>query len=782
MRSTSQPNLHLLLLGFFFLLLSFLTSAAAGVADKLEKGQNITDGQTLVSSGAGSYTLGFFSPGKSTKRYLGIWFTVSSDTVYWVANRDRPIDGNSGVLLFNDDGTQLVLLDGTRRTMWSAIFSAAPASAAVAHLRDSGNLVVRNGSSDVAAAAAYLWQSFDHPSDTLLPGMKMGKNMWDGKEWSITAWRSPDDPSPGDYRRTLTTAGLPELVLWQVAAGGGGKIVYRTDPWNGRFFNGVPEVARYSNEFPLHVTATATEVTYGYEAVPGAQLTRVVVNQTGSVDRLAWDDAGGGGSWQSYFHGPRDPCDAYAACGPFGLCDAEAAASWFCRCLHGFSVASPSEWASRNASGGCRRDAALDCVAGRTATTTDRFRVVRGVKLPDTRNASVDMGITAEECKRRCLANCSCVAYAAADIDGGGCVIWTDGIVDVRLVDRGQDLYLRLAKAEFDIIPENPAMGVRSFSLTTVKSITENFSENRVIGEGGFSMVYKGVQSDGKMVAVKRLKQSALTNKGKKDFAREVAVMAGLRHNNLLHLLAYCNEGDERILIYAYMNNKSLYNHIFGPSTDRASLHWRRRLEIIQGIAKGVVYLHEGTDNSVIHRDLKPGNILLDDEWKPKIADFGTAKLFVADESGQTLVVSQGYASPEYQLRGEISLKCDVYSFGVVLLETLSGVRNGSMQTLLPQVWRLWEQGNLIDLLDRTIARPASDETELVYDLERCIHIGLLCVQDKAEDRPTMSEVVAMLTSRTSQMEQPRRPTLDSRAMHPLRQTDIMGTTTIDLT
>uniref|UniRef100_A0A0E0KVP5 non-specific serine/threonine protein kinase n=1 Tax=Oryza punctata TaxID=4537 RepID=A0A0E0KVP5_ORYPU len=768
---TQSPNLLHLFAFFFFL--SVQTSAAAGVADKLDKGQNITDGQTLVSSGGGSYTLGFFSPGKSTKRYLGIWFTVSRDTVYWVANRDRPLDDNSGVLLLNDDGSQLVLLDGSRRTVWSASLAAAAASTAVVQLLDSGNLVVRNGS----GSDAYLWQSFDQPSDTLLPGMKMGKSLWSGQEWFITAWRSADDPSPGDYRRTLTTEGLPELVLWR----GGATKVYRTGPWNGRFFNGVPEASNYSDKFPLLVTSSEREVSYGSTPTPGAPLTRVVVNYTGVVERLVWDASSR--AWQRFFQGPRDPCDNYARCGPFGLCDADAAATSFCGCVVGFTAASPSAWALRNTSGGCRRNVALDCAAG-GRTTTDKFKVVRGVKLPDTHSASVDMGATAEECERRCLGNCSCVAYAAADINGGGCVIWADDIVDLRYVDRGQDLYLRLAKAEFDVIPDNPSMGVASVNLATIKSITENFSQNCLIGEGGFSTVYKGVQSDGRMVAVKRLKQSALTNKGKKDFAREVAVMAGLHHGSLLRLLAYCNEGNERILIYAYMKNRSLDNHIFGPLTRRANLHWRLRLDIIQAIAKGVAYLHEGPDGSVIHRDLKLSNILLDDELKPKIADFGTAKLFVADQSGQTLVVSQGYASPEYALRGEMTLKCDVYSFGVVLLETLSGVRNGSMQTLLPQAWRLWEHGNLIDLLDPAMARPASDDdAELLYDLERCINIGLLCIQDMADDRPTMSEVVAMLTSRTSQMEQPKRPTLDSRAaMRPLRQTDVLGSTTTDLT
>ncbi|KAF0890865.1 hypothetical protein E2562_004339 [Oryza meyeriana var. granulata] len=732
------------------------------------QGQNITDGQTLVSSGGGSYTLGFFSTGKSTKRYLGICFTVSSDTVYWVANRDRPLDDKSGVLLLNDDGSQLVLLDGSRRTVWYANFLAA--SAAVVQLLDSGNLVVRNGSSD-----AYLWQSFDQPSDTLLPGMKMGRSLWSGEEWSITAWHSADDPSPGNYRRVLSTEGLPELVLWR-----GGAKIYRTGPWNGKFFNGVPEASNYSDKFPLQVTSNTREVTYGFTAMPGTPLTRVVVNYTGVVERLVWDTSSG--AWHQFFAGPRDPCDLYARCGAFGLCDAGAVAASFCFCAEGFTAASPSEWALRNTTGGCRRNVALDCGAG--GRTTDKFAVVRGVKLPDTHNASVDRDITAEECEQRCLGNCSCVAYAAVDINGRGCVIWTDDILDLRYVDRGQDLYLRLAKAEFDAIPEDPAMGVPSVNLATIKSITEIFSENRVIGEGGFSKVYKGVQSDGRMVAVKRLKQSALTNK---DFAREVAVMAGLRHNSLVRLLAYCNEGNERILIYAYMKNKSLDKHIFGPPTHRANLHWRRRVDIIEAIAKGVAYLHDGSDGSVIHRDLKPSNILLDDEWKPKIADFGTAKLFVADQSGQTVVVSQGYASPEYALRGEMTLKCDVYSFGVVLLETLSGVRNGSMQTLLPQassVWRLWEQGNLIDLLDKTMVRPESDDAELLDDVERCIQLGLLCVQDMADDRPTMSEVVAMLTSRTSQMKRPNRPTLDSRAMHSLRQsqTDLQGSTTIDLT
>ncbi|KAF7019312.1 hypothetical protein CFC21_032503 [Triticum aestivum] len=814
MRATSL--LRLLLICFY--LLSIHTFGAAGVGDKLEKGQNLTDGDTLVSAG-GSFTLGFFSPGVSTKRYLGVWFSVSNATIAcWVANRDQPLVDKSGMLVFNDLGS-LVLLDGSRRTVWSSDFSGG-ASAAAAQLLVSGNLVVHNGSSDVS-----LWQSFDHPSDTLLPDMKLGKNRWTGAEWQLTSWRSADDPAPGDYRRTLETKGLPELVVWR-----GNVKTYRTGPWNGLYFNGVPEVSAYAGKYPLRATTSPWEVTYGYTAAPGAPLTRVVVNHTGKAERWEWDASSW--AWTRIFQGPRDPCDEYGRCGPFGLCDPEAASSGFCGCVEGFSFGSPpaaTPPAQEVKGTTCQRHAALDCAGG---TTTDGFAVVRGVKLPDTQNASVDMGVTLEECRARCFANCSCLAYAAADIrgggDGSGCVMWADAIVDLRLVDMGQNLYLRLSKSELDdhkrfpvipvaiplasiviillvvfaiwwrrkrtiigAIPQSHAMAVPLVSLAIIKDVTGNFSESNMIGQGGFSIVYKGQLPEGRTIAVKRLKQSVLTTKGKKDFAREVEVMVGLRQGSLVRLLAYCNEGKERILIYEYMQNKSLNFHIFGNVNLRASLNWARRLELIQGIAHGIAYLHGGSGDNVIHRDLKPGNILLDDEWKPKIADFGTAKLFAVDQIGpdQTIVVSPGYAAPEYARQGNMTLKCDVYSFGVILLETLSGRRNGGMQGLLSHAWGLWETNMIAELLDTTMVPLSESEPELLSKLTRCIQIGLLCVQETPCDRPTMSSVVSMLTSTASQIDRPRRrPPLDregfvpSDSSHGLETELLIPTTTIDLT
>ncbi|XP_062185043.1 G-type lectin S-receptor-like serine/threonine-protein kinase At4g27290 [Phragmites australis] len=807
----SHHLLNLLLLSF--LLLSPRAFAAGDIADTFSKGRNITDNETLVSAD-GAFTMGFFSPGVSTKRFLGIWFTVSRDAVCWVANRDRPLNDNSGVLVLSDAGS-LLLLDGSGQVTWSS--NSSSPSPVEAQLLNSGKLVVRNrGSSTV------LWHSFDHPSNVLLSGMKVGKDFWSGAEWYLTSWRSADDPSPGAYRRVLDTNGLPDNIVWQ-----GNVKTFRTGPWNGLWFSGIPEVLTYSSLIEYQMVTTPREITYGYVVKSGSPFTYVVLTDTGIVKRLVWDASSR--AWQTYYQGPRDVCDAYGKCGPFGLCNSSAASTSFCSCLKGFSPASPSAWNLRDTSAGCRRKVKLDC--GDKNRTTDGFVLLHGVKLPDTHNASVDTSITVEECSARCLANCTCLAYAAADIRGGGgagsgCIIWTDDIMDLRYVDQGQDMYLRLAQVELpspstspsppssrsiptalvvgasvasiavillillvvlvirrrrrltisaaqspapaapSIEQTNPPPTVPSVELSSLKGATGNFSESNIIGRGGFAIVYEGHLSDGTKVAVKRLIRSSLTEVGGEDFMREVKVMSELSHANLVQLLSYCNDGNERILVYEYMKNKSLNIYIFGGDPRfRSLLNWERRLEIIRGVAKGVAYLH-GLSKEVIHRDLKPSNILLDDNWRPKIADFGTAKLFVVDQTDPTLVQTAGYTAPEYIMERYMTLKCDVYSFGVILLEIISGQRNSTKPTLLSDAWESWNQGRISNLLDSTVAQP---EPVLLFELERCVQIGLLCVQQSPDDRPTMSAVVTMLNN-NSQFRLPKRPVLDSRTGSPFSE------------
>lgn len=420
------------------------TTTGAELGDTLGKGRNITDGERLVSAG-GSFTLGFFSPASSSssstsRRYLGIWFSVSDDVVCWVANRDRPLTDTSGVLVITDAGS-LLLLDGSGHVVWSSNTTTGGGASMAAQLLESGNLVVSDRGNG-GAGAVVVWQSFDHPCDTLLPGMKIGKNLWTGAEWYLSSWRSSGDPSPGNYRYKTDTKGVPENVLWD----GDGE-VYRTGPWNGLWFSGIPEMGTYSDMFSYQLTVSPGEITFGYSANAGAPFSRLVVTGVGEVQRLVWEPSSR--AWKNFFQGPRDLCDDYGKCGAFGLCDAGAASTSFCSCVEGFTPASPSPWKKmRDTSAGCRRDAALGCA-------TDGFLAVRGVKLPDAHNATVDKRVTVEECRARCLANCSCVAYAPADIGGGGgggagsgCIIWADDLVDLRYVDGGQDLYVRLAKSE----------------------------------------------------------------------------------------------------------------------------------------------------------------------------------------------------------------------------------------------------------------------------------------------------------------------------------------------
>ncbi|CAO2043872.1 unnamed protein product [Urochloa humidicola] len=591
-------------------LLCLRCSAAGTTSDTLNNGGNITDGETLVSAG-GSFTMGFFSPiGVPTKRYLGIWFTVSADAVYWVANRGTPLDNTSGAVLISSTG-RLHLLDGSGQTAWSS--NTTSSAAAVAQLLDSGNLIVREQS----RGGNVLWQSFDHPSNTLLPGMRLGKDLLTGAEWSLTSWREPNDPSPGDYRRVMDIRGLPESVLWQ-----GNVKKYRTGPWNGLWYSGVPEMASHPEFFSNQVIVRPDEIAYIFNTTAEAPISRFVLNEVGVLQRLAWDPTSR--VWNVFMQAPKDFCDDYAICGAFGLCDVNTVSTLFCSCVVGFSPVNTSQWSMRESWGGCRRNVPLECGNG---TTTDGFMVLRGVKLPDTDNTTVDMSSTLDECGARCLANCSCVAYAAADIrgggDGSGCVMWIKYIVDVRSVDKGQDLYVRLAKSEFGakrerrevtkiVVPvtvasllvvtvtaimylvwkrklralrrnrggqsaSNNELGYEDIELPFVSfrqivSATNNFSENYMLGRGGFGKVYKGMLVDNKQVAIKRLGKGS--RQGAEEFRNEVVLIAKLQHRNLVRLLGFCIHADERLLIYEYLPNKSLDSFIFGRFDHIFWLHY----------------------------------------------------------------------------------------------------------------------------------------------------------------------------------------------------------------
>ncbi|XP_057974612.1 G-type lectin S-receptor-like serine/threonine-protein kinase At4g27290 [Malania oleifera] len=778
---------------------------ASNVADTIISSQSLSDGQTLVSQG-GSFELGFFSPGNSRKRYLGIWYkNIPIRTFVWVANRENPINDFSGVLMINSTGSLVLLIhtNGSGTVIWSSSLSKEAdhhqINPIVAQLLDSGNLVLKDEKG--SEPESYLWQSFDYPTDTLLPGMKVGWDLRSGLNRRLTSWKSADDPSPGDLSYGIELHNFPEPSMWK-----GHTKIYRAGPWNGIRYSGAFDLRPnplYQFDFNLSQEAAF----YTYQLKNKSVITRTTLSPTtNSYDRSTWVEVDR--TWEVYVSVPRDHCDSYGLCGAHGIC--VISESPVCECLKGFMPKSPESWNSMDWSNGCVRDKPLNC-------PEDGFAKFEGVKVPDTTYTWVNTSKNLKGCQAKCLANCSCMAYTNTDIrsGGSGCAMWFGDLIDIRqLPASGQDLYIRMPNSELSMWANNwskmksavvtvAAIATVSgmliislilssfttfkkktkannvgvcrnkdhnievqkedqelplFKLTTIANATNNFSPNNKLGEGGFGAVYKGALLDGQEIAVKRLSMNS--RQGLTEFKNEVILIAKLQHRNLVRLLGCCIQGEEMMLIYEYMPNKSLDYFIFDQTRSKL-LDWSRCFHIICGIARGLLYLHQDSRLRIIHRDLKASNVLLDDEMTPKISDFGLAKNFESDQNEartRRIVGTYGYMAPEYAIDGLYSIKSDVFSFGVLLLEIVSGEKNRGFDhpshslNLIGHAWKLWNEGKPFELMNALYMDSCSVSVVL-----RCIHIGLLCVQQHPEDRPNMSYVVLMLDNE-SPMPQPKQP------------------------
>ncbi|KAL8461344.1 hypothetical protein ACS0TY_032720 [Phlomoides rotata] len=296
--------------------------------------------------------------------------------------------------------------------------------------------------------------------------------------------------------------------------------------------------------------------------------------------------------------------------------------------------------------------------------------------------------------------------------------------------------------------------------FSIIKAATDNFSDSHKLGQGGFGSVYKGVLPNGDEIAVKRLSRRSW--QGSIEFMNEIRIIAKLQHRNLVRLLSCSLEGNEKLLIYEYVPNKSLDIFLF-DSEKRILLDWKKRINIINGIARGLVYLHQESRLKIVHRDLKPSNVLLDVEMSAKISDFGLARIFSDDQNlanTKRVVGTYGYMAPEYAMEGVFSVKSDVFSFGVILLEIISGKRNSGFHlthhahhTLLAYAWEVWNEGRELDLLD-----PILTESCPMQELGKYIEIGLVCVQEDPAERPTMSQVVVSLESKLAELPRPNKP------------------------
>lgn len=336
----------------------------------------------------------------------------------------------------------------------------------------------------------------------------------------------------------------------------------------------------------------------------------------------------------------------------------------------------------------------------------------------------------------------------------------SSGLILWYYLRRKKDFKMRKLKQQRDSLEAGTRSRLDSMSESTtlvkftfeeIKKATKNFSRHNIIGRGGYGNVFKGVLADGTEVAFKRFKNCSAG--GDANFAHEVEVIASIRHVNLLALRGYCTatttyEGHQRIIVCDLVSNGSLHDHLFGDL--ETHLAWPLRQRIALGMARGLAYLHYGAQPSIIHRDIKASNILLDERFEAKVADFGLAKF---NPEGMThmstrVAGTMGYVAPEYALYGQLTEKSDVYSFGVVLLELLSGRKaivteeEGQPVSVADWAWALVREGQTLDVVEDGMPEKGSPEV-----LEKYVLIAVLCSHPQLHARPTMDQVVKMLES-----------------------------------
>ncbi|KAB2095391.1 hypothetical protein ES319_A01G033700v1 [Gossypium barbadense] len=716
--------------------------------DTITPSKPIKDPESIISH-SGVFRLGFFSFANSSNRYVGILYhQIPLQTVVWVANRNKPLKDSSGILNISDDG-KLVVLNGKAEILWSSNVTNLVPNATTAKLLDSGNLVLNNGED----GGSSLWESFQDPSNAFIETMEIGTYVEKGRKVELKSWKSIDDPSDGNFSFAIEPFNIPEGIIRK-----NNQLYFRTGPWNGNIFIGVI-LTGYLDGFYMAVDNQQQTYYLTYKFSNNSMLMYYELNSQGKFVERRWD--AGKGDWVNSYPILQTDCNDYGKCGPFGICDSTKRP--ICSCLKGFKPRNIEGWSKGNWSSGCLRTTPLQCQrdsnnGSETGQGDDGFLRLKMMKVPAFPDRS---SLINRDCKDQCLKNCSCVAYAYDD--GIGCMFWGGDLIDVqKFSSHGVDLYIRLPSSELDKGKSNKVIVVTTaiagiviitisalflwcrmakqrgrnkiwkqiklqiysenveeklvgvelqqlplFNFEVLATATDNFHDTKKLGQGGFGPVYRGTLDDGKEIAVKRL--SKASGQGLEEFMNEVVVISKLQHRNLVRLFGCCVEGEEKMLVYEYMPNKSLDAFLF---------------------------------------------------------DFGMARIFGANENQantKRIVGTYGYMSPEYAMQGQFSEKSDVFSFGVLLLEIVSGKKHTSFYnneydlSLLGYAWKLWNEGSIWDLVDKVILEFESDSKN-EKEIRRCIHVGLLCIQENAKDRPTMSTVVSILNSEISNLDIPKQP------------------------
>lgn len=745
--------------------------------DVLKLGSSLTPQQntTCLVSPHEMFSAGFYMVGDNAYVFA-IWYTQTPDrTVAWVANRDQPVNGRDSRLLLRKDGN-LLLSDADGSVVWSTNTGSNSNVKEVA-LLETGNLVLRGFSGD------HVWESFQYPTDTLLPLQPLGDNM------QLISRLGRGTFKPGYYRLYFDSYSILRLTYDD---GSGLTDNYGPHGTPNTLF--VQAMLNASGNFRSNDGFNIAASDYGE-----GPKRRLTLDIDGNLRLYSLVEEKG--TWTIVWMAVPDQCGVHGFCGMYGLCIYTPKPS--CTCPPGFHMKDSTNWFQ-----GCQRNQELN---GHSASSTKLLH------LPHTNYPDFDLSripqLTLEECKFVCMNDSRCEGFVYTLRGYGFCYPKYLLINGFRSPGEVGNLYIKVSSNDstvFNItsapqpLPLNGSVstdegksnktrspnvksalryfaiafgvaelfcvilgwwymsrtyrdlgyerlaysdipgGVKNFSFAELKKATDNFKIR--LGEGGFGTVYKGVLTDGEVVAVKRLEG---VSQGHDQFWAEVSVIGRVHHMNLVRMFGFCAEGNHRLLVYEYIENGSLDKYLTAESQEVVNdrvLGWKERFGIAVGTAKGLAYLHEECLEWILHCDIKPQNILLDMNFCPKVADFGLAKLVDRDHSFafSTIRGTRGYLAPEWAMNLPITSKVDVYSFGIVLLEIVTGRSSLSSST-----------GHLVQWVS-AIMREAREIEEVVdprlhgdfnpAEVKRILKTALLCIKQDKDVRPSMSQAVEMLS------------------------------------
>ncbi|KAB2604141.1 G-type lectin S-receptor-like serine/threonine-protein kinase RLK1 [Pyrus ussuriensis x Pyrus communis] len=776
---------------FFFLLLLLVLlpfSNTAQTYNNISLGSSLTaldDYSSSWPSPSGEFAFGFRQPGVDGF-LLAIWFNkIQERTIVWSANAGSLVPQGSQVELTNDG--QFMLKDKTGKQIYFA-GSWGITGVAYAAMLDTGNFVLANKSSK------YLWESFEEPTNTLLPTQTLKRNS------KLYASYTASNYTPGRFRFALKSDG--GLLLYTTN--------YPLDSANCEYWSTHTEGSGFqvifSQSGSIYLTGTNGSILYMISDNTYSTQDfyhRAMLEYNGVFRHYVYPKKTGLGSvgtrrqgWSSSSFIPPNLCASIAettgsgACGFNSLCR-EGTEGPVCECPDGYGFIDENDVLK-----GCKQKFV-------SQSCDEAFPETHLFDLQELENGDWPFSdyqhfqpVSEDWCKQSCLSDCSC---AVVIFKNGDC--WKKGIplingrIDptvgnkalvkirnnstnsipnlARLGLLGSSAFLNLllliitCLLFFHIIHHRKAKlsmlylggqgnNLKSFTYMEMKGATNGFKEE--LGRGAFATVFKGVlaSEDGKPVAVKRL--DTMVRENDLEFKAEVTAIGRTNHKNLVQLLGFCNEGQHRILVYEFMSNGSLASFLFGES--RPS--WYQRREIALGTARGILYLHEECSIQILHCDIKPQNILLDDSFNARIADFGVAKLLKIEQTRTTTRFrgTRGYVAPEWFKSLPVTVKADVYSFGILLLEIvccrknyIAKMEDEDQMILADWAYHCYEQNKLHQLF-RNDDDEAKDDIE---EMKAYLMIAFWCIQEDASPRPTMRNVTQMLEG-TVELSNPPNP------------------------